>query len=611
VIYNNLIYLVVVIFVLSTSGVPDTPQLSALPAALLFALKGLLFFLVVALTYGGNRVSRTSRYFATEQRLSILAIIWVAVDVYFLDCKYYFARLPGADKLPVLADLAGVVLFFLYLCLVWAGSRRSYSQVFGRSYSAFSFIRTNLQNNIPIVLPWLLLSLLADILYLLPFPGLKRLLHSSWGEPLFFLLFFVVLAVTFPEIITRLWGCRPMKQGVVRTHIEGFCRRQGLRYADILIWPLFEGQVLTAGVMGMIRRFRYLLFTPALLRSLSVDEVEAVMAHEIGHVKRHHLPLYMVLLLGFSLVAQLGSYLLMYGLLKSDLFYEFSALMGKKTDTVLIFVSTFGLLVLLIFYFRFVFGFFMRNFERQADLHALTSMGGAQGIISALEKVAWLSGNIRDLPSWHHFGIAERVDFLQSCERNAARISRHHRKVYGALLLYFAVLCGAGVALWQMPDDLLQRAPLDHLAKLYREKTVEEPQNPLWHQLLGDLQQGRKLYAEAVISYEKALLLVPNHPEVLNNLAWILLTAEDRKFVDPARALILARAAAEIKQTGYILDTLALAYWQNGYAEKAAQAEKMAIEADPDNRAYYEKQLERYEGGGEVRSEESGVRSEE
>ena len=597
-IYNNLIYLVVVIFVLSTTSVPDTPQLGAGPAALLFVLKGACFFLLVALAYGRNRVSLASRYFATEQQLSILAIIWVAVDVYFLDCKYYFALLPGADKLPVLADLAGVMLFFLYLSLIWIGARRSYSHVFGRSYSAFTFIRTNLQNNIPIILPWLLLSLLADILYLLPFPGLKRILHSSWGEPLLFFLFFVVLAVTFPEIITRLWGCRSMKQGVVRTHIEGFCRRQGLKYADILIWPLFEGQVLTAGVMGLIRRFRYLLFTPALLRSLTVEEVEAVMAHEIGHVKRYHLQLYMVLLLGFSLLAQLGSYLFMYVLLKSDLFYQFSAFMGKKTDTVLIFASTFTLLILLILYFRFVFGFFMRNFERQADLHAMTSMGSAQGIINALEKVAWLSGNIRDLPSWHHFGIGERVDFLQSCERNFARIGRHHRKVYGALLLYVAVLCGAGVALWQMPDDLLQRAPLDHLAKLYLEKTEEQPNNPLWYQLLGDLQQGRRQYAAAVASYEKALLIVPNHPEVLNNLAWILLTAEDRSFVDPPRGLMLARAAAGIKQAGYILDTLALAYWQNGYAEKARQAEQMAIEADPDNREYYEKQLEKYEGAG-------------
>jgi len=594
VIYNNLIYLVVVIFVLSTNSIPDTPLLGAGFTSLIFVLKGAFFFLLVTLTYGRNRVNQASSYFSAEQKLSILAIISLAIDVYFLDCQYYFALLPGSDSLPVLNNLVGILLFFFYLCLIWYGARKSYGLVFGRRYSGFTFIKTNLKNIIPIILPWLTLSLLADILLLLPFPAVKNFFQSSWGEPLFFLVFFILLAVAFPEIIRRLWGCRSMEQGPVRSHIENFCSRQGLKYADILVWPLFEGLVLTAGVMGLIRRFRYILFTPALLRNLTVEEVDAVMAHEIGHVKRYHLQLYIVLLLGFSLIAQLGSYLFMYVLLKSDHFYELSAFLGKKTDTVLISVSTFALLVLLIFYFRFVFGFFMRNFERQADLHALTSMGSGQGIVNALEKVAWLSGNIRELPSWHHFGIAERVAFLNRCQHNRSQIARHHRKVYGALLLYLFVLVGTGFTLWKMPDDLLQRAPLDHLTKLYKEKITETPNNPLWYQLLGDLQQGRKFYTEAVDSYEKGLLLSPNHPEILNNLAWILLTADDHHTVDPARALMLARVAAAAKPAAHILDTLALAYWQNGFAEKAQQVEKKAIVVDPENREYYEKQLEKF-----------------
>ncbi|MCB2184136.1 MAG: M48 family metalloprotease [Desulfobulbaceae bacterium] len=594
-IYNNLIYLIVVIFVLSTNSVPDSPQISPWLATFIFGLKGLIFFLVVSLTYRRNRVRQAPQYFSAEQRLSILAIIWLALDVYFLDCQYYFAALPYSGRLPVLVSLCGIMLFFFYLSLIWIGAKKSYVRVFGRNYTTATFVKTNLKNNIPIILPWLLLSLVADLLILLPFPAVKEFMHSTWGEPLFFLVFFILLAVTFPEIITRFWGCRPMQPGLVRTHVELFCRLQGLKYRDILIWPLFEGQVLTAGVMGLIKRFRYLLFTPALLKSLSIEEVDAVMAHEIGHVKRYHLQLYMVLLFGFSLLAQLGSYLFMYLLLKSNYFYQFSAFLGKNTDTVLIFSSTVALFVLLILYFRFIFGFFMRNFERQADLHALTSLGGSRGIVNALEKVAWLSGDIRDLPSWHHFGIAERVDFLTLCDRQPLQIRRHHRKVYGALLLYVFVLFGAGFTLWKMPSDLLERAPLDHLAELYSEKAVEDTENHLWYQLLGDLMQGRNMYGESIEAYEKALHRSPEHPEIMNNLAWVLLTASEPKYRNPERALMLARIAASKKPAGYILDTLAMAYFQNGFIENAIEVEKKAIELDPENKEYYLKQLLEFE----------------
>lgn len=594
-IYNNLIYLIVVIFILSTNSVPETPQVPPLFAALVFFLKGALFLGLVRYFHTGNRIRQASQYFTTEVRLSILAIVWVAVDVYFLDCQYYLAMIPLVGKVPVLISLGGIILFFTYLSMIWAGARKSYARIFGRSYSASTFIKTNIKNNIPIILPWLLLSLAADLLLLLPFPAVKKFMHSTWGEPLFFLVFFVLLAVAFPEIIVRFWGCKPMERGLVRRHIESFCQRQRLRYADILIWPLFEGQILTAGVMGLVKRFRYLLITPALLKSLNVAEVDAVMAHEIGHVKRYHLQLYMFLLLGFSLIAQLGTYIFMYLLLKSSYFYKLTAFVGKNTDTVLIFLSTVALLALLIFYFRFVFGFFMRNFERQADLHALTTMGGSGPIVNALEKVAWLSGNIRDLPSWHHFGIAERVDFLQKCDTDYGHIQRHHRKVYLALALYFLVICGVGFSLWKMPSDLLERAPLDHLAKLYMEKAVENPENPLWYQLLGDLEQGRGKYAKAASYYEKALALAPNDADILNNFAWLLLISEGSEVYDPERALALARQAAARKQAGFILDTLATAYWKNGFPENALYFEKRAMEVDPENKKYYQMQVEKFE----------------
>jgi len=54
--------------------------------------------------------------------------------------------------------------------------------------------------------------------------------------------------------------------------------------------------------------------------------------------------------------------------------------------TVLMAFTVLGLMVL---YFRFLFGYFIRNFERQADLHVFKAIGNSQSIISAFEKLQY------------------------------------------------------------------------------------------------------------------------------------------------------------------------------------------------------------------------------
>lgn len=593
-IYNNLIYLLVVILILSTSSVPTEPQIATWYALLIFLGKGLLF---VQLARKWFRVPRgqASYYFAAEQRLSILAVASLAIDVYLLDCLYYLAKIPFAGQIPALMHIGGLCLFFFYLVIMWIIARSAYGEIFDRSHSLRTFLGANLKTNLAIVLPWLILTLASDLLQLVDLPLVQDLLASPWAEPLLFLMFFIVLVIALPAVIVRLWGCTPMPPGEARSAIEAFCRRQNLQYAEIMLWPLFEGRMLTAGVLGMVKRFRYLLVTPALLETMSPVEIEAVMAHEIGHVKRHHLPLYLLLFLGFGFIAQLSTYPLLALILRSDFFYTALEISGKTANTAITFVSTFFLLILILVYFRYIFGFFMRNFERQADLYALETMKSAEPLVSVFEKIAWLSGKIRDLPSWHHFGLGERIDFLLYTQRRPELIKRQDRKVRGALIAYLALLTVAMVSLWQMPNDLIENAPKSRLAAIVQQKIDQEPKNPLWHHVLGDIQFSRKLYPEAIMAYEEALSLNPGNPEALNNLAWLLLTAEKREVVDPDRALLLAEKAVKLKPAGHILDTLATAYWANGYKNLAVETEKRAMEVEPAEKNFYSRQIERFQ----------------
>jgi len=594
-IYNNLLYLLVVVLILSTGSVPKQPSLPLVDGLLFFLLKAFVYHALLSRAHRGTRSKNSRAYFATEQHFSILAVLSLAVDVYLLDCKYYFAHIPLAAQLPVLTDLAGISLFFCYLAMLWARARRSYLIVFERFYTAKAFILSNLKTNLPLILPWLLLSLLLDILQLIPLPSPWRLQLSQWGEQAILLFFFVLLAAVFPALIRRLWGCTPLPAGSFRSQIERFCHQQNFAYTEIMLWPLFEGRALTAGVMGISKKLRYLLVTPVLLETLTTDELEAVMAHEIGHVKKYHLQLYLVLFLGFSLLIGMIADPLLYLLLSSNLFYKITSFTHTDAEAALAFWGTVPLLLIMILYFRYVFGFFMRNFERQADLHVFTATGNSEPLVQSLEKIGWLSGNIRDLPSWHHFGIGQRVDFLNRCRINPGLIKWHDLKIYGALLLYLVVLGGSAGLLQIMPMDILKANSANKFVEaVLKQKIRQEPDNALWYRLMGDLKQENKQDAEARSAYEKALTLKPTNPEIMNNLAWLLVMSEKQDVREPATALRLAQTAADIEPAGYILDTLATAYWVNGFIKEAIATEQEAAARDPANRQYYRQQIEAF-----------------
>jgi len=352
---------------------------------------------------------------------------------------------------------------------------------------------------------------------------------------------------------------------------------------------------LTAGVMGIIKRFRYLLITPAMINSMTPEEIEAVMAHEIGHVKKYHLQLFLFLFMGFALLAQGITYPLLFFLLKSDLFYQISLIVNSDPVSTLTFIATVPMFILMIIYFRYVFGFFIRNFERQADLHVFEAMSDSKPLIRVLEKIAWLNGNIRDLPNWHHFSISQRVDFLQRCQEDRSVIKKHNRKVSTALTLYLVAMVSTGFILWKMPTDMLGGTTGEKFIEaVIRHKIKGDPLNVVWHQLMGDLQYNSRSYEQAVTAYESALGLSPDNADVLNNLAWLLLTAEEKGVLDPVRALDLAKQAARLKPAAYILDTLATAYWMNGFNKLALMTERQAIAKDPDNSKYYRNQMKKF-----------------
>jgi Zn-dependent protease with chaperone function len=444
-------------------------------------------------------------------------------------------------------------------------------------------------------LPWFLISGVVDLLQVLPGGLLTERLSTPLGLFVFYALLLVLFILFAPLLVVRLWNCQPLPPGRRRSFIERFCHEQHFQIREIVLLPGSGGLSLTAGVMGVLRYCRYLLVTEGLLNILDDDELRSVLAHEMGHIKERHLLFYLLFLLGYLIVASPLSILsdqLVFATVPPRL------MLFLPESTRLTFLSllyTLPLVLLFILYFRFLFGFFIRNFERQADLHVFGVMKRPYPLISALEKVSLHSGNIRDVPSWHHFSIKQRVDYLSAADNRPSLIQRHRQKLRKGLAVYLVGLALVGTVgyLYQVGvigdklDEYLRLRALKNLVQI-------EPNNALWRFDLGTLLFQRNNLKQAVEELKLALELDPKNPEILNNLAWILATSKEQSYFQPGQALVFAERAAQASPKPHILDTLAEAYHVNGMQEEALATAERALAAASGDRSYYLRQAEKF-----------------
>jgi Zn-dependent protease with chaperone function len=602
--FNNVIYFIIVLLLYNLSYPGSRPEGSLVLSVALFVLSWIAFALyckvsfqrILARTEGEEegKLSLAGLYQNLVLQLSILAILLFAFDVWVLHLKTWLHAIPGVGRLTAIHGLLAMMVFIFYLMTIWFFGHAVYGVAFRTQLTRRSFVLSNAKLHVPILFPWVSLSLLYDVLFFLPWPSLQAFLRTKAGEMVFFSLFLLVLMIFMPRLIQSWWGCEPFPATEKAQALRDFLRERGFKYRQMVKWPIFEGRMLTAGIMGIVPRYRYILITESLVNILSVEELKAVLAHEMGHAKYRHLLFYLFFFLGFMFLS--------FGLF--DIFLYFLAahpsfmnhVQAGDTEEASLFYSLLSLPILLTMfvYFRYVMGFFMRHFERQADLYSALSMGSPRQTISSLEKIALLGGRIRDLPSWHHFSIRERVDYLWRTTTETGLVKKHSRFVAFSFTAYLVLVVGVGYLLNFSP---LKESLLYHWTEQALRQQIEaQPRNLQLQQNLADLYQELGKDKEARKIYEWIINLDPNQAGALNGLAWLLATAGDKRMRDDRRALDLAKRAVALERSAMYLDTLAEAYFVNGMTPAAIETIKEAISVAKDNRPYYEGQLRKFKG---------------
>ncbi len=528
-------------------------------------------------------------------RLSILALAVYCIDLYYFRLKLFFADYKIFHLFPTLHAIIFLLLFLIYLIIIWDSAWIVQKQFFPDSVKRKDFIISNISFSLPALIPWFLLSIVADIIQILPFKVLPAFLSTAIGEISYILIFMIAMAVFGPVLIQKIWRCKPLENGKVREQIVSLCTKTDFKYADILKWDLFGGSMITAGIMGLMGKFRYLLVTPALISLLDDKEIDAVISHEIGHAKKKHLYFYVFIFAGYMSCIYFLFDPLMLLIFSSGLLYKSALFFNINHDSLISIVFSFVLVSVFLLYFRYVFGFFMRNFERQADTYVFSVMGDAFGLITTFYKIIKYSGQSPDQPNWHHFSITERIEFLRDCQADLSQIDKHNNKVLKMIVSFVIILSVVCITGYSINFGIGSKYLNKYIAqKVLKQEFRINQDNTRLYAMVGDYSYNHKEFRNAETAWQNALKVDHNNLHALNNLSWLYATCEDEKIRNKTKAYDYALRAIEISRAPYVLDTYAEACLFNNYCDKAVNASKEALKKSrTEKKEYYQNQYEK------------------
>ncbi len=115
--------------------------------------------------------------------------------------------------------------------------------------------------------------------------------------------FTLVLVTVFPRWIAPLFNrFTPLEEGELRSRIEALLERCGFHAAGLFVMDgsrrSSHGNAYFTG-FGAQKR---IVFFDTLMKRLTSEEIEAVLAHELGHFARHHIPLMLMVRFALALL---------------------------------------------------------------------------------------------------------------------------------------------------------------------------------------------------------------------------------------------------------------------------------------------------------------------
>jgi STE24 endopeptidase len=201
----------------------------------------------------------------------------------------------------------------------------------------------------------------------------------AWGCVLGFQLVMVVLA---PILIMPLFNkFTPLPEGSLRERLLALGHRTGFVAKSIQVMDGSKRSRHSNAFFTGFGRFRKIVLFDTLIQQLTEPELEAVLAHEIGHYKKKHIPKMLL----WSAVSSLVAFYLISVFAKQAWFYRG---FGFEPGSIVPALLLFGLLAgVVTFWFSPLAHWWSRRYEYQADAYAAQTMHEPQSLIGALRKL--------------------------------------------------------------------------------------------------------------------------------------------------------------------------------------------------------------------------------
>jgi STE24 endopeptidase len=203
-----------------------------------------------------------------------------------------------------------------------------------------------------------------------------------WGFALLFG-FQLLMIVLYPKLILPLFNkLSPLTEGELRGRLMALADRTGFRAQTIEVMDGSKRSGHSNAFFTGFGRFRRIVLFDTLIAQLAPEELEAVLAHEIGHYRRGHIPK----ALAVVGVLQFAAFAVIAWLAQSPWFNAaFGFPPGELAPTFLLFGLLSGLVT---FWFTPLGNLVSRKNEYEADAFAREAMQGPAPMLGALRKLA-------------------------------------------------------------------------------------------------------------------------------------------------------------------------------------------------------------------------------